>query len=202
MFESLESVFQKLIKSMRIFLNATQSIRDIFFIGHGIGGAYASIAGVRWTYERYRIGNFNLWPEINLNKIACEITTFGAPRVGNSHFSKLLNRIVRYNRITHGNDHVPHFPSSSMDYKHFGVETWIEPLKNCVCPDDVNYNSYLYWDCNFSSIPVKHRRKWGDGRNYQENLNCNSGQSIRNVPDTFFHTGPYFGVTMGHCNQS
>ncbi|KAG9297486.1 hypothetical protein G9A89_020888 [Geosiphon pyriformis] len=72
----------------------------------------------------------------------------GAPRIGNSRFSRFANGLIKHHRITHGNDHVPHSPSDPLNWNHFGSEVWIEPLENCNCLDDVNFHPYSYWDCN------------------------------------------------------
>ncbi|KAG9296735.1 hypothetical protein G9A89_001367 [Geosiphon pyriformis] len=135
---------------------------------------------------------------LDLNNIGSKgIFTFGAPRVGNRHFSYLLNQAIEHRRFTHGNDHVSHFPSSSMGWKHFGTEIWIEPLGNCDCPDDPN----TYWDCNFISLSIDQRNLWINSQYSEENMGCNAGQSISEVPGKLFHNGPYFGTEMGNCEN-
>ncbi|KAG9296778.1 hypothetical protein G9A89_002175 [Geosiphon pyriformis] len=171
---------------------------DIIFTGHGLGGAYACIAAVMWAIERYKIVNKNTWPNINLSGIGQGIYTFGAPRVGNEHLSYYFNKNILHRRFTHGNDHVPHFPSSSMGWRHFGTEIWIEPLSNCDCPDNLN----TYWDCNSSDLMLSQREEWLNSQYSQENMECNAGQSINEVPGELFHNGPYFGVEMGNCEPS
>ncbi|KAG9294518.1 hypothetical protein G9A89_008629 [Geosiphon pyriformis] len=161
---------------------------------------YASIAGILWTIQRYGIYKSKLWPEIDLNKIGHHLITFGAPRIGNSRFSRFANKAIRHYRITHGNDHVPHFPSDSLEWNHFGVEIWIEPLENCNClDDDVNFHPYSYWDCNNQLLERTQRQIWLE-KLTSENMECNKGQSIINVPDDLFHDGPYFDIRMGVCS--
>ncbi|KAG9286917.1 hypothetical protein G9A89_000046 [Geosiphon pyriformis] len=184
---------------MREVLKKSPNTREIFFVGHGIGGAYASIAGIRWAIQRYEITQSKLWPEIDVNNIGQQIITFGAPRIGNNQFSNFANDIITHHRITHGNDHVPHFPRDLLKWKHFGFEIWIEPLENCNCSDDVNFHPYSYWDCNNRLLKLTQREIWIEKWN-SENMECNGGQSIINVPDDFFHDGPYFDIRMGDCS--
>ncbi|KAG9302724.1 hypothetical protein G9A89_000872 [Geosiphon pyriformis] len=187
--EDIDAIFPSLLRNIRTSLNNNPKIRSVFFTGHGI--ALASLAGFRWALERDKIVSFKLWPETNFTGIGQAIFTFGAPRVGNSAMSLLMNQGIVHQRITYGNDHVPQYPPVSMDWKHFGSEIWIEQSNNCYCPD----KEYVYWDCNNLSIPRSQKSTQAN----EENMECNAGQSIENVPDEFFHYGPYFGVKMGDC---
>ncbi|KAG9302987.1 hypothetical protein G9A89_007694 [Geosiphon pyriformis] len=199
--EIVESMFPRILGTIREFLNTNSKIKHIFFVGHAIGGGYASIAGVRWAIQRYDITASNLWPEIDMGNIGQHVVTFGAPRIGNSRFSKFANSVISHHRITHGNDHVPHSPLDPLKWYHFGFEIWIEPLENCNCPDDdVNFESYSYWDCNNQLFEEEQRQIWLEYWT-SENMECNGGQSIINVPDDLFHDGPYFDVRMGDCSQ-
>ncbi|KAG9307849.1 hypothetical protein G9A89_023414 [Geosiphon pyriformis] len=198
--ETTQSVFPRILENIREFLKTNPKTTQIFFTGHAIGGAYASIAGIQWAIQRYEINQSKLWPEIDLNKIGHHIITFGAPRIGNSRFSRFANNAIRHHRITHGNDHVPHFPSDPLKWNHFGFEIWIEPLENCNCPDDdVNFYPYSYWDCNNQFLEQTQRQIWLE-KSTSENMECNKGQSIINVPDDLFHDGPYFDIRMGVCS--
>ncbi|KAG9296757.1 hypothetical protein G9A89_001389 [Geosiphon pyriformis] len=172
---------------------------DIVFTGHGLGGAYACLAAVRWAIERYKIINNNTWRDINLSRIGQVIYTYGAPRVGNVQLSETFNLAIAYRRFTHGNDHVPHYPSTLKGWKHFGNEIWIEPLSNCDCAAEDDPNTY--WDCNFSYLALKERELWTASEYTEENLGCNAGQSINKVPGNLFHNGPYFGIEMGNCES-
>ncbi|KAG9291899.1 hypothetical protein G9A89_004837 [Geosiphon pyriformis] len=139
----------------------------------------------------------NIWPDINLSGIGQSIYTFGAPRVGNEHFRDSFNQLILHRRFTHGNDHVPHSPSSSMGWRHFGTEIWIEPLSNCNCPDDSN----TYWDCNSFPLMSSQSEEWFNSQYPEENVECNAGQSINEVPNKLFHNGPYFGIEMNNCES-
>ncbi|KAG9296491.1 hypothetical protein G9A89_015083 [Geosiphon pyriformis] len=177
------------MQDIRNNLRLHSNIKSIYFIGHGIGGAYALITGLLWKFEQSRVWQKNLWPGIGLDKIRSMILTFGAPKIGNNKLSTLIDQITTHLRVTHGNDHVPHFPDDSMNWKHSGVEIWLQPSENCECPED----PYFYWDCNNISNPEE--------RTYETNMECNAGQSITEVSDDLFHNGPYFGVTMGDCKE-
>ncbi|KAG9300563.1 hypothetical protein G9A89_000083 [Geosiphon pyriformis] len=203
--ELIDSVFPSILENIRKYLEKKPSkTTQILFTGHAIGGAYASIVGIRWTMQRYVILKLKSWPEIDMNGIGQHIITFGAPRIGNREFSRFANMLITHHRITHGNDHVPHFPLAKLGWNHFGIEIWIEPLENCNCPDDdddydVNFHPYSYWDCNNQSLETKKRQYWLEEWT-SENMECNGGQSIINVPDDLFHDGPYFGIRMGDCS--
>ncbi|KAG9296483.1 hypothetical protein G9A89_015075 [Geosiphon pyriformis] len=187
--QDIESIFSNLIQDIRNNLHAYSNIKSIYFIGHGIGGAYALITGLLWHYEASKVMQKNLWPEIGLDKIWSMILTFGAPKIGNSQLSALIDRTLLYLRVTHGNDYVPQFPDDSIKWKHSGAEIWLQPSENCECPEDF----YSYWDCNNYS-----NQKEGT---YETNMECNAGQSITKVSNGLFHNGPYFGVTMGDCKE-
>ncbi|KAG9296756.1 hypothetical protein G9A89_001388 [Geosiphon pyriformis] len=188
-------LFPTLSETIKSFLSQFPKVNSILFVGHGLGGAYASIAAIRWSIERFEIIKNNLWPNINLSATGEGIFTYGAPRIGNRYLSDAFNLEIVHRRFTHGNDHVPHFPSSSMGWKHFGTEIWIDPLSNCDCPDDPN----TYWNCNFITLSINERELWVKSQYSEENLECNAGQSISEVPGKLFHSGPYFGVEMGNC---
>ncbi|KAG9307847.1 hypothetical protein G9A89_023412 [Geosiphon pyriformis] len=198
--EIIESVFPSILEKMRELLKIKPETRQIFFVGHAIGGAYASIAGLRWAIQRYEITQLNLWPEINMDEMGQHIITFGAPRIGNSRFSRFANGVIDHHRITHGNDHVPQSPLDPLKWNHFGFEIWIEPLENCDCPDDANFHRYSYWDCNNQILQGTQRQIWIENW-ASENMECNKGQSIINVPDDLFHDGPYFDIRMGVCTD-
>ncbi|KAG9298594.1 hypothetical protein G9A89_006583 [Geosiphon pyriformis] len=197
--ELIESTFPTILKNIRKYLQKNPKTIQIFFIGHAL--AYASIAGIRWAMEEYAITKSNLWPEIDMEVIGAQIITFGAPRIGNSRFSKFANMVVPHHRITHGNDHVPHSPLTPLEWNHFGFEIWIEPSENCNCSNEDH--PYSYWDCNYQSIVTTQaqRYKWLEEWT-SENIECNGGQSIINVPDDLFHDGPYFDIRMGDCSSS
>ncbi|KAG9305344.1 hypothetical protein G9A89_007839 [Geosiphon pyriformis] len=141
----------------------------------------------------------NTWPDINIGERGHIIYTYGAPRVGNEYLGDAFNIAIVHRRFTHGNDHVPHFPSSSNGWKYFGTEIWIEPLSNCDCSADDHPNTY--WDCNSISLSIGQRKVWPYSQYSEENMECNAGQLINKVPGKLFHNGPYFGVEMSNCES-
>ncbi|KAG9286637.1 hypothetical protein G9A89_005405 [Geosiphon pyriformis] len=195
--EEVNLIFPQLKIIIRDLLNHPSKLRidEIVFSGHGLGGAYASIAALQWLIEKHIIIKKSIWPEINFLTFSQRIVTFGAPRVANKEFSLTLNKLIYHYRITHGNDHVPHFPMASMGWKHFGIEIWIEPSNTCDCPEDQN----TYWDCNHSKLRTI--RDWVTGKYPDENKECNAGQRIDEVPNQFFHYGPYCEIEMGNCKS-
>ena len=74
----------------------------LFFCGHSLGGALATIASAHFAHI--------LEPEI---KVCCH--TFGAPRVGNRAFSKHMNKLIGpqdHWRVYHERDPVCFIPMS------------------------------------------------------------------------------------------
>ncbi|KAG9293172.1 hypothetical protein G9A89_010509 [Geosiphon pyriformis] len=182
------------------------NIERIYFIGHGVGGAYAAIASLLWKLEYYKSNHrkksyFDQWANI-------KAITFGAPRLGNVPFAKFMNLILEVKRFTLGNDHVPHFPPSQ--YKHLilghsETEIWIEIL-DCDC----NESKENYWECQGFDHGAKlwkqvarsfDKISWDAGY-FGENQECNIGQSIVNVPGYFIHSGPYGGYTIDDCDST
>ncbi|KAG9294333.1 hypothetical protein G9A89_001838 [Geosiphon pyriformis] len=143
LFEEVKLLFPELKRAIREHLKdpLIDSFSNILFVGHSLGGAYASIAGYLWAKEVYEIESYDKERPI--------LITFGAPRVGNPEFRISGNKAIYHYRITHGNDHVPHFPLATMGWKHFGHEIWIEPLDTCDCTE---YQE-KYWDCDRSQWP-------------------------------------------------
>jgi hypothetical protein len=76
---------------------------EIFFTGHSLGGALATLAAGRYH------GNISLY-------------TFGCPRVGNAVFSDAVAEAVgeKWFRYVDGNDVVTRMPPVALDYTHGG----------------------------------------------------------------------------------
>lgn len=78
--------------------------------GHSLGGAVAALGG---AYLR-KAG------------IACDIYTFGAPRVGNDVFANFADgQSGGLFRMTHIDDPVPRLPPMIFSYRHSGPEYWL-----------------------------------------------------------------------------
>lgn len=71
----------------------------IFFTGHSLGGALATVAAARWTPQA--------------------LYTFGSPRVGNAAFVETLRDVPTY-RIVDDWDLVPIVPPETLGFEHVG----------------------------------------------------------------------------------
>ncbi|KAG9294355.1 hypothetical protein G9A89_001860 [Geosiphon pyriformis] len=222
-FQDVQKMWPVLAKTiLEVLVNIPDDyhIRDIYFTGHAIGGAYATLAAELWKVH----AKTNLMAQL-YTLFSLHIITFGAPRVGNRNFARLANKNYRTtNRVTHGNDHVPHFIVKEFDgskeiMEHSETEIWIKPVEhNCDCangskkPNDAK--AVEYYSCpgvnpalnfNSESTDFRYHRKdllfpsWF-GRS-GENPECNAGQSFFEVPHDFIHLGPYFGTMMGDCRE-
>ncbi|KAG9298796.1 hypothetical protein G9A89_015817 [Geosiphon pyriformis] len=183
-------------------------IKKVIFTGHGVGGAYAVIAGLTWRIESMLSDQNNRLPGVKLSSFETQVVTFGAPRIGNVIFARLVNKVLDVIRITHGNDHVPHYPDSGSGenlLQHHETEFWIRP--NCDCqPGD---QADEIFECHgFHHDERQRKQKFisnesllPEGVMSGENPECNSGQSITDVPNDLIHRGPYFGYEMGNCQN-
>jgi triacylglycerol lipase len=72
---------------------------NVFFCGHSLGGALATLAASRW------------------NTTTTHLYTFGSPRVGGEKFVKSFNTNYRY-RFRNNNDIVTRVPPEWIGYKH------------------------------------------------------------------------------------
>ncbi|KAG9305825.1 hypothetical protein G9A89_001114 [Geosiphon pyriformis] len=187
-------------------------VHEIYFIGHAIGGAYAILAAELWNIFRQKNVKARLY-----TLFPFRVITFGAPRVGNQNFARLVNTHYKTNiRVTYGNDHVPHFTvkkpfNNKTIMEHFETEIWIKPIgDNCDCEDNnetVEYylcrgkklrTSYEFYDNELPSKRTDYLSlPWFGGSG--ENPECNVGQSFFDTPHDAIHRGPYFRTIMGDC---
>jgi len=91
-------------------LNTLSTGRTVWFCGHSLGAALATLASDRYTNTR-------------------GVCTFGCPRVGDHTFAaafsaKLTNKTLRY--VNH-HDVVTHVPPPFLGYKHVDVRRFIAP---------------------------------------------------------------------------
>ncbi|KAG9301459.1 hypothetical protein G9A89_018131 [Geosiphon pyriformis] len=188
----------------------------ITFCGHGVGGAYAAIAGLSFTILDL-IGLRPLGIKFK-GRLDISIYTYGQPRTGNIMFARMMNDLVKVTRVTRKNDYVPHFPPIEHErsiMQHHEREVMIGPI-DCDCTEDeetVLINGEAIWDCGRSQESFNIERMnnflreklWipGDnlaGENKVVIFECNSGQSIAGENNIQEHYGPYFGITMGDCS--
>jgi predicted lipase len=71
--------------------------------------------------------------DLVLNNVApasqISLTTLGSPRVGNFEFARFVDKELGFesvNRVVHSTDTIVHFPSTTIGYRHTGVEHWID----------------------------------------------------------------------------
>ncbi|KAJ7890117.1 alpha beta-hydrolase [Mycena olivaceomarginata] len=87
--------------------------RDLFAVGHSLGGAIASLAA----------------PSIKaaLPDAVVKLYTFGQPRAGNAKFARYVERMVgaeNIHRAVHTLDGVPTMVPRIFGYEHFATEYW------------------------------------------------------------------------------
>ncbi|KAJ2470238.1 hypothetical protein GGI02_003065 [Coemansia sp. RSA 2322] len=114
---------------------------DLVFVGHSLGGAQAALAYVDYM---------NGVEEEGEEGRAARLVTFGAPRVGNARFARLVESLSRGAdesgwRVVHANDAVPHLPLAlpGGGYAHGGREAWwvrggdgVRVLRECGAGED------------------------------------------------------------------
>ncbi|KAG9294320.1 hypothetical protein G9A89_001825 [Geosiphon pyriformis] len=192
----------------------------IFFVGHGVGGAYAAISAIIWKIN-LRINHSTATPDDISASENLYIFTFGQPRIGNIPFARMVNRLLKDHviRVTHENDPAPHFsPSESGKVltEHFETEVWLKSIP-CDCASSerpISIGETNIYECLgflpnwknaiFEIEKAKNFYKEGiydvEGGESGENLDCNAGQSIAGVPDDFVHKGPYFKFFFEDCS--
>ncbi|KAG9297519.1 hypothetical protein G9A89_001459 [Geosiphon pyriformis] len=198
--------FKDVLRMMRPLLFKIRTLlklngfKKILFCGHGVGGAYAAIAGL--SFAIMNLLDLNLSLDISIG-------TLGQPRVGNIMFARMMNDFVKVIRITHYNDYFPHFPpieNESTIMQHHEREIWIEI--DCICPQNTEG---VVWDCGQLEENQEQRlsrlqqfiqeKFWIPSYNLAaENKECNAGQTITDSSRDN-HFGPYFGITIGDCTS-
>ncbi|MEL6747479.1 MAG: lipase family protein [Pseudomonadota bacterium] len=102
--------------------------RNVTFIGHSLGGALATLAGVDAALLPPRRGD------------RIRIVTFASPRVGNSEFARLAQAVGRIDRVCNLVDLVPAVPPSTpiAPYVHVGE---VFPVSSFDWPELENWHS-------------------------------------------------------------
>jgi triacylglycerol lipase len=96
--------------SLEAELNALSTGRTVWFCGHGLGGALATLAADRYPKTR-------------------GVCTFGCPRVGDSTFAAAFNANLANKTLRYVNDYdvVTHVPPPILNYKHVDLRRFITP---------------------------------------------------------------------------
>ncbi|CAD6186570.1 unnamed protein product [Caenorhabditis auriculariae] len=88
----------------QILYNPQYANYNVFFTGHSLGAALATLAAIRTVATGLR----------NSNQVS--LITFGEPRVGNLVFAQNFDRMIPYSfRIVHEKDIIPHLPACAKD---------------------------------------------------------------------------------------
>lgn len=100
-------------ETIRFIKNSRKQLRDadLIITGHSMGGAVATL----FSSMLVSLKEPDLYPHA--------VYTFGSPRVGDSRFSKFVDRQLgdRLVRITNEFDMVPDLPPKLMGYRHTGL---------------------------------------------------------------------------------
>ncbi|KAG9287957.1 hypothetical protein G9A89_017552 [Geosiphon pyriformis] len=175
-----------IFKKIEYILDTTDALRfELFFIGHGIGGAYATIASLLFRHTILTSSSESL----KRGAFGFCLVTFGAPRIGNLDFVKFSKRVMsnhRIYRVTHSNDDIPRESMPKSKLLHLEKEYWISK-PNCDC-DSQDIKDYDIYSCIQRTSQNK----------IDEHPECNLG-TINNSNENIAHFGPYFGVTIGNC---
>ena len=104
--DALNEVWDDVSKWLR-----EQKREDVFFTGHSLGGALATLAASRW------------------NTITTHLYTYGSPRVGGRKFVKSFLSSNRY-RFRNNNDIVTRVPPRWLGFKHNGQMEYFDYKEN------------------------------------------------------------------------
>ncbi len=101
------------------------SSKPMFFTGHSLGGAMASVASAIFINEDFPF-------------TSCY--TFGQPRVVGRKTSRFMNSECkgRFFRFHNNNDLVTRIPARLMGYSHFGTYLYIDTDEN-ICPKNIGF---------------------------------------------------------------
>ncbi|KAG9297451.1 hypothetical protein G9A89_020852 [Geosiphon pyriformis] len=173
-----ESLFGTIMDGLVLSLKHKWPIQFILFVGHAIGGAYATLAGLSWKIELSLMDGFGKIPTFRFSDFKISTTTFGAPRVGNAVFARLREYWI-----------LPRSCECSTEENNGQYS-----LYECKGFDYASQD-WKYYEVSPESL-------FPDGIMSGENEECNAGQSIDNVPGDYIHKGPYFGVRMNDCSPN
>lgn len=107
---------------------ANQGVRSIFFTGHSLGGALATLAAAEMKLR-------------DSERPVAGLYTFGQPRVGNEEFVDAFNRAMgpRAYRVVNNNDLVTRVAPRAMGYGHIGAVRYLDTNK-------VLHKDIAWWD--------------------------------------------------------
>jgi len=107
--------FLSVVKKVETYIRAhdlSDIRRDVFFTGHSLGGALATIASLYFSFQ---------FPNLIYSCI-----TFGSPRVGDSRFCSYFRKTIRHSiRFVNDYDPVPCIPTT-WRFKHVHGVKWLK----------------------------------------------------------------------------
>ncbi|KAG9287315.1 hypothetical protein G9A89_008946 [Geosiphon pyriformis] len=184
----VESFMPMLLKKIKKFLeiDPVGAVHTIHFVGHGVGGVYALLAGLFLQQKILKFSKY--WHYSHLS-----VVTFGQPRVGLRSFAQLVNTVLKVYRVTNASDNVPHYPQTKYKYIHTEKEYWLEPRDcNCWISDNgIIFGESQLYEC--SGVD--------EFADLKENPECNVNQVEKEKESEKAHFGPYFGITFGVCDS-
>src|SRR5262245_516119 len=110
--EALDAVWPEVVAALTPLAD-----RPVWFTGHSLGGALATLAADRCVRQRAMLGLGDLGG----------VYTFGSPLVGNRHFVDGFNSRVhgRSFRFVNDQDGVPRVPPQLLGYRHVNTEHFV-----------------------------------------------------------------------------
>ncbi|KAG9286547.1 hypothetical protein G9A89_014713 [Geosiphon pyriformis] len=185
--QMMPSLFEKLAKISQA--KFPQVLLSVYFVGHGVGGAYATLAAM--CFNRALIAG-GLLKDLGFSPWHTRIVTFGAPRVGNLEFIKTLKRVIVFEkvyRVTHWNDWLSREMLPKDPFLHYEREFWLDYEKaDCDC-------------MSFKKKPILFKCIGRKSGVIDENQECNLGTVDSEDPDDIakINLGPYFGTIFTNC---
>lgn len=97
------------------------STKRLKITGHSAGSACATLFAFELSAGFLPLDSYQL----------VKLTTFGSPRVGNSHFVSLYNTFnIQTTRVTHYHDLVPHLPQERLEFLHVPTEVYYNEVNS------------------------------------------------------------------------
>lgn len=134
---SLEDVWPGLAKRYGTLMN--RKVRPIFFTGHSLGGAMATLAAAKFVHD---------------DKPFTSVYTFGQPRAMDRETSRIFNMECksRFHRFQNNTDLVTRVPTRLMGYSHVGSFVYISQEETLHTDPGFWYKFVDYFDGVFDDV--------------------------------------------------
>ncbi|KAG9287070.1 hypothetical protein G9A89_023035 [Geosiphon pyriformis] len=182
--QNVRKMMPSLVSKLENAAQENKSIKrfKIHFVGHGIGGAALHLEHLVVKQIARGIRNLNPWRYV--------IVTFGAPRIGNLSFAKLVKLTffsAHIHRVTNANDWLSREMMPKGLFLHFEPEYWQEKVNQCECQD------YYF---RFSKCIGRIQGE------IDESQECNLGTvDFERETSQDLNMGPFMGVIFGKCRN-